>query len=54
MSIGKIERFTDIDVQDVIFLIKKFSINAEKLLTAWARALNKSLKSEKNFYFVSR
>ena len=51
MSIGKIERFTDIDVQDVTYLIKKFSINAEELLTAWARALNKSLKSEKNFLF---
>ena len=51
MSIGKIERFTDIDVQDIIFIIKKFSINAEELLTAWARALNKSLKSEKNFLF---
>lgn len=51
MSIGKIERFTDIDVQDVTYLIKKFSMKPEELLTAWARALNKSLKSEKIFLF---
>jgi len=51
MSIGKIERFTDIDVQDVTYLIKKFSINAEELLTTWAKALNRSVKSEKSFLF---
>lgn len=51
MSIGKIERFTDIDVQDVTYLIKKLSMKPEELLTAWARALNKSLKSEKIFLF---
>lgn len=51
MSIGKIERFTDIDVQDVIFLIKKFSMKPEELLTVWAKALNKSTKSEKVFLF---
>jgi len=51
MSIGKLERFTDIDVQDVIFLIKKFSMKPEELLTVWAKALNKSTKSEKVFLF---
>jgi hypothetical protein len=51
MSIGKIERFTDIDIHDVTFLIKKVSINSEELLTAWAKALNRSVKSEKNFLF---
>lgn len=51
MSIGKIERFTDIDVQDVTYLIKKLSMNPEELLTAWARASNRSLKSEKIFLF---
>ena len=51
MSIGKIERFTDIDIQDVIFLIKKFSMKPEELLTAWAKALNRSTKSEKTFLF---
>ncbi|MFV1975693.1 MAG: DUF6036 family nucleotidyltransferase [Candidatus Scalindua sp.] len=51
MSIGKIERFTDIDIQDVTYLIGKFSIKAEELLSAWAIALNKSIKSEKIFLF---
>jgi hypothetical protein len=51
MSIGKIERFTDIDIQDIIFLIKKFSMKPEELLTVWAKALSKSTKSEKVFLF---
>ena len=51
MIIGKIERFTDIDIQDVTFLIGKFSIEAEELLAVFAKALHRSVKSEKNFLF---
>lgn len=51
MIIGKIERFTDIDIQDVTFLIGKFSIKAEELLAVLAKALHRSVKSEKNFLF---
>ena len=51
MIIGKIERFTDVDIQDVTYLIEKFSIKAEELLAVWARALRNSIKSEKNFLF---
>lgn len=51
MSIGKIERFTDIDIQDVMFIIKEFSMKSQDLLVAWAKALNTSVKSETNFLF---
>ncbi len=49
--IGKIERYTDIDAQDVIFLIKKFSIKPDDLIASLAKALNDSVKSEKIFLF---
>jgi hypothetical protein len=51
MCVGKIERFTDIDIQDVIFLIKKFSMKPEEILSVLAKALKESVKSEKNFLF---
>lgn len=51
MIIGKIERFTDTDIEDVLFLLKKNHINSDELLTAWANALKNSLKSEKSFLF---
>lgn len=45
-SIGKITRYLDPDVQDLVAVFKKRRIAAETLISLWARALKKSPRSE--------
>ncbi|OGR80144.1 MAG: hypothetical protein A3I11_04710 [Elusimicrobia bacterium RIFCSPLOWO2_02_FULL_39_32] len=50
-SLGKISRFLDPDIQDMISVFKKQKISQDKLVTIWGRALKSSPPSSHLFQF---
>lgn len=50
-SIGKITRYLDSDVSDMVAVFKKQKTTPDQLIKVWAQALKKSPKSEALFHF---
>lgn len=52
-SIGKIARYLDIDIDDLVRVLKKNRVLATELALLWARALLKSPRSSASFEFIT-
>ncbi len=50
-AIGKITRYLDPDVQDLVAVFKKQKISFKKIVTVWGRALRESAPSSQRFQF---
>lgn len=49
--VGKMERFTTIDEEDILFLIKRYKIDSKDLINGLADGIRRSIRSEKLFTF---